>query len=58
MAMKKMINALTGTVMWVDDDRQEEYLRAGHHPADQPEPVKQAPAKRQIARKTTATRKR
>lgn len=28
--MVRMINALTGTTMYVPEDRQEEYLLAGH----------------------------
>ena len=28
--MIKLINRLTGTVMWVADERKEEYLAAGH----------------------------
>ena len=28
--MIKFIHNLTGTVMWVADERKEEYLRAGH----------------------------
>lgn len=28
--MIKLINAITGTDMWVADERKEEYLRAGH----------------------------
>ena len=41
--MKKLINGLTGTVMWVADDRVEEYKAAGHVPAEdaeKPEPKK------------------
>ena len=28
--MTKLINAMTGTEMWVDDSRVEEYLKLGH----------------------------
>lgn len=28
--MTKLINAMTGTDMWVDDSRVEEYLKLGH----------------------------
>ena len=28
--MIKFVNRLTGTVMWVADERKDEYLRAGH----------------------------
>ena len=31
--MIKFINRLTGTEMWVADDRAEEYRAAGHKPA-------------------------
>lgn len=31
--MVKFINRLTGTEMWVADDRVEEYKAAGHKPA-------------------------
>ena len=31
--MIKLINRLTGTEMWVTDDRLDEYLAAGHKPA-------------------------
>lgn len=34
--MKEFINALTGTRMFVDDEREEEYRKAGHRPADLP----------------------
>lgn len=28
--MKKFINKITGTVMWVDDSREDEYKKLGH----------------------------
>lgn len=34
--MIKFIHNLTGTVMWVADERKEEYLRAGHKLAPVP----------------------
>lgn len=35
--MVKLINALTGTEMWVADNRLDEYIAAGHMPAAVPE---------------------
>ena len=32
--MVKMINRITGTPMWVSDDRVADYLSAGHKKAD------------------------
>lgn len=58
--MIKFINRMTGTVMWVADDRVEEYQAAGHRlaadpkpekPAQEPEPEK--PAQIPKRRKTT-----
>lgn len=43
--MVKLINAHTGTVMWVHEDRLEEYLARGHQMAPPPPPPK-APAKK------------
>ena len=34
--MVKFINRITGTVMWVAEDRAEEYKAAGHKPAAKP----------------------
>lgn len=34
--MVKFINKLTGGVMWVAEERVEEYKAAGHKPADKP----------------------
>ena len=34
--MVRMINRLTGTEMWVSEDRVEEYKAAGHIPAAEP----------------------
>ena len=41
--MVKMVNTLTGTEMWVDEARVDEYKAAGHVPAAEPEkkPVRQ-----------------
>lgn len=33
----KLINAVTGTEMWVADNRLDEYIAAGHRPAAVPE---------------------
>ena len=43
--MVKLINALTGSVMWVHEDRLPEYLTAGHKLAPPPEPPQPAPKK-------------
>ena len=43
--MVKLINAHTGTVMWVHEDRLEEYLARGHQMVPPPPPPK-APAKK------------
>lgn len=34
--MIKFINKITGTEMWVDESRVEEYKAAGHKPAAEP----------------------
>ena len=43
--MKKLINAMTGTEMWVADNRLDEYIAAGHMPAAVPEeePIEEMP---------------
>ena len=51
--MIKFINALTGNVMWVAEDRVEEYKAAGHKLAAEP-PKAEKPA----VKKTGATTKR
>lgn len=44
--MMRMINAFTGTEMWVADDRIEEYKAAGHFlPSVSEEPIVQEEAK-------------
>lgn len=48
--MVKFINKVTGTEMWVTEDRAEEYKAAGHKPAATP-PVPK-PAARPAAKKT------
>ena len=42
--MVKFINRLTGSEMWVADDRVEEYKAAGHKPAAETEKPKKTPA--------------
>lgn len=53
--MVRMINRLTGTEMWVADERVEEYKAAGHKPAADAvaEPAKETkPAvKKRVAKK-------
>ena len=47
--MKKLINALTGTEMYVPESRLDEYLKAGHRLATPPpeaEPPKPAPTRK------------
>ena len=45
--MVKLINALTGSEMWVHETRLDEYLAAGHKPAAEPAGVSESntPAK-------------
>ena len=38
--MVKMINALTGSIMWVHESRLDEYLERGHKLAPPPPPPK------------------
>lgn len=38
--MRRFINRITGSEMWVADDRVGEYIAAGHKPAASPEPEK------------------
>ncbi|MBO7667050.1 MAG: hypothetical protein J6T26_01185 [Firmicutes bacterium] len=56
--MVKLINAHTGTVMWVHEDRLEEYLARGHQMAPPPRPAPKEPVKRppkKAAKKPTET---
>lgn len=63
--MVKFINAITGTEMWVADERVEEYKAAGHElaaasskatePAE--EPVDEKPIKKPVKKTTKATKK-
>lgn len=55
--MVKLINAFTDTEMWVADERQDEYIAAGHKLAAAPvskptEVVDEEPTK--VVKKTTA----
>lgn len=43
--MVKMVNRVTGSVMWVTEERKDEYLAAGHKLAAEPAPAKE-PKKR------------
>lgn len=50
--MIKLVNALTGSEMWVHESRLDEYLRAGHTLAPVPEPPKpEKPARKPRASK-------
>ena len=55
--MIRMINAITGSTMWVHESRLDEYLGAGHKLASAPkkpapaEPVKRPPAKKKSTAK-------
>lgn len=44
--MVKLINKVTGTEMWVADDRADEYLKAGHKKPVQKPILKPAAKKR------------
>ena len=45
--MVKFINRITGTAMWVAEDRAEEYKAAGHKPAAVPQKPAAKPAIKQ-----------
>ncbi|MBR2697513.1 MAG: hypothetical protein IKE76_02900 [Clostridia bacterium] len=49
--MVKMINAHTGTIMWVHEDRLDDYLERGHKMAPPPEIPKPAKKTRSTAKK-------
>ena len=63
--MVKFINVITGTEMWVADERVEEYKAAGHtlaaasskatEPAEKP--VDEKPVKKLVKKTTKATKK-
>ena len=53
--MIRMINALTGSTMWVNESRLDEYLSRGHKLAEPPmPPAPKEPVKRPPKKKTTA----
>ena len=58
--MVEFINGLTGTQMWVADDRVEEYKAAGHKlaaiPSEAAKPIKE-PVKKTVKKTTKATKK-
>lgn len=54
--MVRMINALTGTDMWVAENRVDEYKAAGHKLAAEPEIHTEAP-KVEVKKKATTTKK-
>ena len=50
--MIKLINAFTHTEMWVAENRKDEYITAGHKPADDVvEPDKPAEPKKRTTKK-------
>ena len=56
--MIRMINAITGSTMWVHESRLDEYLEAGHKLASPPEkPAPAEPVKRPPARKRSTAKK-
>lgn len=50
--MIKLINRVSGTEMWVPENRAAEYIAAGHKPADDAPPA--PPAKKTIPPKRTS----
>lgn len=56
--MTKLIHYLTGTEMYVADERVDEYLALGHRLAGEPEPVKETPPAPAPAKKTARSRKK
>ena len=52
-----LINKITGTEMWVADERVAEYLAAGHKPAIEGPPAPPLPKKKPVAKKTTTKKK-
>lgn len=55
--MVKFINKHTGSVMWVADDRAEEYKAAGHKLAVVPKALEAVPAAVKKTAKKTAKKK-
>lgn len=49
--MIKFINAVTGSDMWVADDRKDEYLAAGHKLAEDAPKTEKKPTKTTTRRK-------
>lgn len=54
--MIKLINKLTGTEMWVANDRAAEYLAAGHKPAVEVPPALKL--EKPVTKKKTTTKKK
>lgn len=52
--MVRFINRLTGNVMFVADERKDEYLAAGHKLADGAGPAKEAAKPKKAAAKKTS----
>lgn len=52
--MIKLINAITGTEMWVANDRAAEYLARGHKPAVEVPPAPPLPDKITVPKKTSS----
>lgn len=52
--MVRFINRLTGSEMWVAEDRADEYRAAGHAPADAPAVSKSDTAGKAAAKPRTA----
>lgn len=55
--MIKFINRMTGSAMWVSEDRVEEYKAAGHKLAAAPAEKPKAESKPAPKKKTTAKRR-
>lgn len=55
--MIKLINAVTGTVMYVAENRVAEYLAEGHRPAVEVPPAPPLPKKKPAAKKKAPTKK-
>ena len=57
--MIKLINNLTGTEMWVADERKDEYIRAGHKLALTCEkPVDEKPVEEVVVKKRSTRKKK
>lgn len=53
--MIKFRNRLTGSIMWVSDDRVDEYKKLGHAVVE--ETISEKPAKKPVKEKTDSTEK-